>query len=336
MTTLFFVYRVIHIMQKTSKAAFIPNNYSELLLGLKEVSLNWEIKFSSMTENKTVGHISHYALNDDASCNNCLILIPGLASNTRAEPLMKVIEYWALTNKYDIYCIDTFLGDFLPEMSQKLAQKHTFAEYINLIDAGLDVVGRCVRAKKYNYSCVVGHSAGATGAIEIFNKRIQENKQLRFSAAILFAPYITKEYNEYIQSFYKKFSFGGKMSEEEFKRSAIGLCSPHEARINNKYQKVSILPTFFDEMESVEFRADLMEKYTIPITLVAGGRDQKSPADKLYEKYNILRQGENGNLWRYVVFKNSRHSFIEPHKDFGAILRLIQSQKRRARNGTRR
>ena len=323
-------------MQTKNNAAFIPNNYSELLLGLKEASFNWEIKFSSMTENKTIGHISHYALNDAMSRNNCLILIPGLASSTRAEPLMKVIEYWALTNKYDIYCIDTFLGDFLPEMSQKLAQKHTFAEYINLIDAGLDVVERYVRAKKYNYSCVVGHSAGATGAIEIFNKRIQENKRLRFSAAILFAPYITKEYKEYIQNFYKKFSFGGKISEEEFKRSAIGLYSPHEPRINNKYQKVSILPTFFDEMESVEFRPDLMGKYAIPITLVAGGRDQKSPADKLYEKYNILRQGENGNLWRCVVFKNSRHSFIESHKDYGAILHLIQSQKIRAKNGTRR
>lgn len=134
-------------MQKTYNAAFIPNNYSELLSELKEASFNWEIKFSSMTENKTIGHISHYALNDAMSRNNCLILIPGLASNTRAEPLMKVVEYWALTNKYDIYCIDTFLGDFLPEMSQKLAQKHTFAEYINLIDAGLDVVEHYVRAK---------------------------------------------------------------------------------------------------------------------------------------------------------------------------------------------
>ena len=50
MTTLFFVYKVICVMQKTYNAAFIPNNYSELLLGLKEVSFNWEIKFSSMTD----------------------------------------------------------------------------------------------------------------------------------------------------------------------------------------------------------------------------------------------------------------------------------------------
>ena len=64
--------------------------------------------------------------------------------------------------------------------------------------------------------------------------------------------------------------------------------------------------------------------------------DSSRPYAKLYEKYNILRQGENGNLWRCVVFENSRHSFIESHKDYSAILHLIQSQKIRAKNGTRR
>ncbi|MBQ4069962.1 MAG: hypothetical protein IJD52_01135 [Alphaproteobacteria bacterium] len=316
-------------MQKTTKYTYIPNNYSELLSELKTQAFNWEINFSSRTENKTIGHISHYSINDTPA-SNCLILIPGLASNTRTEPLMKVIEYWALANQYDIYCIDTFLGDFLPETSQELAEKHTFAEYINLIDTGLEVIEKDVRAKKYNYSCVIGHSAGATGTFEIYNKRIQENKKLRFSASIMFAPYITQHFSEYIQRFYKHFSFGDKISEQEFKKSAITLISPHEPQINNQYQKISILPTFYDDVGAVKFCPELMDKYGIPITLVAGGRDKKSPPDQMYQKYSILRKGQNGHLWKYVVFKDSRHSFIEQHKDCGAILRLIQSQKQRA------
>ena len=81
-------------------------------------------------------------------------------------------------------------------------------------------------------------------------------------------------------------------------------------------------------MDSVEFQPELMDKYNIPITLVAGGRDKKSPPEELRKKYNILRTGKNAHLWKFVSFKESRHSFIDQYKDWGAILRLVQSQKR--------
>lgn len=315
-------------MQKTHKYAFIPDNYSDVLAELKGKHFAWEMNFSSRTENKTIGHITHYAIGDTPSAN-CLILIPGLASNTRTEPLMKVIEYWALMNKHDIYCLDTFLGDFLPDTSQELANKHTFTEYIDLIDTGLDVIEKDVKGKKYDYSCLIGHSAGATGTFEIYNKRIRERKKLRFSASVMFAPYLDHSFTAYIQKFYRKFSYNNEIDIETFKQSVIGLNSPHEPRLENgKYAKISVLPNFYDDMDSVEFCPELMDKYCIPITLVAGGQDKKSPPEELRTKYNILRSGKNGHLWKFVVFKDSRHSFIDQYKDWGAILRLIQSQKR--------
>ena len=314
-------------MQRQHKLTYIPDNYSDVLKELKGTHFCWEMNFSSRTENKTIGHITHYAIGDTPA-DNCLILIPGLASNTRTEPLMKVIEYWALMNRHDIYCLDTFLGDFLPDISQELAVKHTFNEYIDLIDTGLDVIEKDVKQKKYAYSCLVGHSAGATGTFEIYNKRIRERKKLRFSASVMFAPYLEHSFTIYIQDFYKKFSFKNQIDDETFKKSAIGLTSPHEPRPDGKYTKISILPTFYDDTDSVEFHPELMDKYNIPITLVAGGRDKKSPPEELRKKFNILRTGKNAHLWKFVVFKESRHSFIDQYKDWGAILRLIQSQKR--------
>ena len=314
-------------MYKTHKSTLIPDNYSDALNDLKGKHFRWEMNFSSRTENKTIGHVTHYSIGDGVA-KNCLILIPGLASNTRTEPLMKVIEYWALMNKHDVYCLDTFLGDFLPDVSQELAEKHTFAEFVDLIDAGLDVIEHDVKNKKYEHSCLVGHSAGATGVFEVYNKRIRERKKLRFNASVMFAPYLAHEFTDFIQNFYKRFSFGNNISDSQFRQSVIGLNSPHESGPDGIYTKISILPTFYDEMDSVEFHPELMDRYNIPITLVAAGRDKKSPPEELRKKYNMLREGKNGNLWKFVVFKDSRHSFMDQHKDWSTILRLIQSQKR--------
>ena len=85
---------------------------------------------------------------------------------------------------------------------------------------------------------------------------------------------------------------------------------------------------YFSAVENVEFKPELMDKYGIPITLVAGGRDKKSPPEELRKKYNILKSGKNGHLWKFVVFKDSKHSFIDQYGDWRAIIRLIQSQKK--------
>ncbi|MBR5625444.1 MAG: hypothetical protein IKW67_01520 [Alphaproteobacteria bacterium] len=314
-------------MKKFYKFSF--DGYNEKLPELKDKTFQWRLDYSSRTENKTIGHISYYSI-DNIPQKNCLILIPGLGSNTTNEPLMKAIEYWALLNKHDIYCLDSFYGDFKPFTSQELAEKHTFAEYINLIDTGLDKIEQEVKKQKYDHACLIGHSAGATGTFEIYNDRIRRGKKLRFSASVMFAPYLTHEFTEYIHKFYKKYSFNNQISDEDFPKTAVGLRSPHEQDIDGQVARISILPTVFNDIDSVEFHPELMDKYGIPITLVAGGNDKKSPPEELRKKFNILKQGKNGHLWNFVPFKTSKHSFIDQHKDWSAILALIQYQKIRA------
>ncbi|MBR6685608.1 MAG: hypothetical protein IKL37_05120 [Alphaproteobacteria bacterium] len=322
-------------MRYDNKIIHIPDEWNTALNDLKQGAIQWRMEFCSHTEQKTIGHISHYSI--DKNATNCLILVPGLASNTDTEPLMRVITYWALVNNHDVYCLDTFWGRFLPTVSQELAQQQTFEEYINLIDTGMDRIETECKNHKYSYSCVIGHSAGATATLEIYNRRILQHKKLRFSASIMFAPYVDKSFIEYITNFFVTHRSPSKepMSVEEIKRSAIGLVSPHEPRQNNQVRYLSVLPTVYSDVDSVRFCPEIMDKYGIPITLVAGGRDRKSPPNELRKKYNILREGKNGNLWKFVVFKNSRHGFIDQYKDWGAILRLIQSQKQFARKHTK-
>ena len=315
-------------MRINQTIAHIPDNWSDSLSEMKHQAFKWRLDYSSSTDNKTIGHITHYSISNDTT--NCLILVPGLASNTNTEPLMRVITYWAIKNHHDVYCLDTFWGDFLPDISQQLAQKHTFSEYINLIDTGMDKIEAECKAKKYKYSCVIAHSAGATATFELYNKRIRQRKKLRFSASIMFAPYLDHSFTTYIQDFIRTRPSMRKPPEnaEEFNNTAFGLVNPHEPRQNDQFQFVSILPSVYNDIDSVDFSPETMDKYGIPITLVAGGRDRKSPPNELRKKYKILRSGKNGHLWKFVIFKDSRHSFIDQYKDWGAVLRLIQSQKR--------
>jgi hypothetical protein len=303
------------------------SKYKTELPALKNAAFRWELKYSSKTENKTIGQISYYSVNNTPA-NNCIILVPGLGSNTRSEPLMRTIEYWALKVKYDVYCLDTFLSDFLPELSQELAQKHTFAEFIDLIDTGLDKIESECKTNKYNYSCLIAHSAGATGIFEIYNKRIKERKKLRFTASVMFAPYTCANFTTYIKNVYRQRYFKPETPEAEFNNTVVGMPSPHEPRPEGKINYISILPQIFDDIEHVEFRPELMDKYNIPITLVAGGRDKKSPPEELRKKYNILKSGKNGHLWKFITFKKSKHSFIDQHNDWLAIIKLILSQKK--------
>ena len=322
-------------MLYNKKIIHIPDEWDETLNDMKHLSFKWRLDYCSRTENKTIGHISHYSIDDNAS--NCLILVPGLASNTKTEPLMRVITYWALVNHHDVYCLDTFWGDFRPEVSQELAEKHTFEEYTDLIDTGMDKIESECKIRKYSYSCVIGHSAGATATIQIYDKRSRMRKKLRFSASIMFAPYVDKSFTKYITDFIRSRPTMRPASENpsDFYNTAIGLVSPHEPRINGQFQYLSILPSVYSAIDSVPFCPETMDKYGIPITLVAGGRDRKSPPNELRKKYKILRDGKNGHLWKFVVFKNSRHSFIDQYKDWGAILRLIQSQKQFAQTSSK-
>lgn len=303
----------------------IPANFHELLPELKDKTFKWRLEYSSRSENATIGYITHYSpiMDNDKKPNGNIILAPGLASNADIEPLMKAITYWALTKKFNVYSITTFLGDFKPEVTQELATRNTFPEFIKLMDMGIDLIEEQCHGQ---WTCLIGHSAGATGAIETFNKRIKDNKTPRVSAAILFAPWSTTQWHDFIKSIYKVRRCPPNITDEEFARTPMGLVSPHDITQNNATRYVTILPEFYDYMEMSNFRPDLMSQYNIPVTIVGGGRDRKSPVEMLKNIHKTLSNGPNGHLFKFVEFPDSKHSFIDQHKDYMSITKLIQSQ----------
>ncbi len=303
----------------------IPANFYEYLPELKEKTFKWRFEYSSRSNNATIGYIAHYSpvVPNGKHINGNIILVPGLASNADIEPLMKTITYWALTNRFNVYAITTFLGDFKGEVTPEMAQRNTFPEFIKLMDMGIDLIEKHCQNQ---WTCLIGHSAGATGAIEVFNKRIKENKTPRLSAAILFAPWSTTQWHDFIKSVYRVRHCAPNITDADFAQTPMGLISPHDIAAANQLRYVTVFPDFYDYMEISNFRPELMGQYNIPVTIVGGGRDRKSPVDMLRNIYKTLSNGPNGHLFKYVEFPNSKHSFIDQHKDYASIIKLIQSQ----------
>ncbi|MBR2286292.1 MAG: alpha/beta hydrolase [Alphaproteobacteria bacterium] len=305
---------------KPLKDVFIPKNYADALPELKGKYFTWQMHFSSRTDLGTIGQITHYSVGDVARGN--FVLVPGLASNTQIEPLMGALSYWSLKHKYNIYALDTFLGNFKPEISAELAKKNTFPEFIDLMDAGLEIVSKMSMGK---WTCVVGHSLGGTGVLEVFNRRVLQNRPVGFSGAILFAPYVTKEWFDFSKKFMHHHQYPD-LSDDEFEKVPMGLMSPHDVMLVRQNRYVSLFTKFYDEVVALQPRPDLMAQYNIPVTMVAGGKDQKSPIEYIRSIYNQVNEYSPKEKMRFVEFPESRHSFMHQHEDWVAILRVMRSQ----------
>lgn len=306
----------------------IPANFQEILPELKEKTFKWRFEYSSRTELSSVGYITHFSPVSTRPINGSIILSPGLASNCDTEPLMQAITYWALTKNFNIYTITTFLGDFKSENSSELAHRHTFPEFINLMEMGLGIIEEQCQNQ---WTCLIGHSVGGLGIIEFLNRRIQANKPLNFSSAILFAPYVTHQWLDFSKTFYRERNCPPETTDAEFAHTPIGLISPHDVFTSKQVRYISILPSFYDEMDAVEFRPDLMSKYQIPVTFVAGGRDKKSPTKMLQERVQTLQSITGNHQFKLIEFSNSKHSFIDQHRDYRAVIDLIKTQHVRRR-----
>lgn len=305
---------------------FIPKNYDDYLSELRHRHFAWKMDFSSKTNVSNTGQITYYEIRDAAARGN-FVLVPGLASNTQIEPLMRAVTYWSLKHKYNIYAVDHFLGDFQPSISVESARKNTVPEFIDLMDVGFDIVSKMSANK---WTCVIGHSIGGIGITEVFNRRVQQNKPIGFSGAILFAPFVTKEWGVFTRNFMKHYQYP-KLSDEEFYKNPIGMTSYHDICEHKRTRYVSLFPEFLDEIVKLKPQPELIARYNIPVTLVAGGKDKKSPAGHMRAICSDVQKISNNGNMKIVEFPTGRHSFIDQHNDWAAILRLIKSQRPRVK-----
>lgn len=263
----------------------------------KEHAIQWRTKFLSQTETASMGYITKYALSDTPRGN--LVLIPGMASNCKTEPLMQGFITWGLRHKYNIYTLETFLACFQPDVNFNIAQKNTVPALINLIDQGLTLIERYSTQHPMH---IVAHSAGAVSTVCAINRQISENRLINIDHITLFAPFITDERFNRIKQFYR-----GRKSDAEFQRTPIRIENPYISKSQPRY--ISVLPSFFEQIINMNITGPEIEKYTFPVTIVAGGRDTKVPANILHELYKKLASLPNGSMFNYVLFPRSNHSF---------------------------
>ena len=314
---------------KPLKEFFVPKDYSDELARLKEQSFAWKMDFSSKTEIANVGHIAHYEIRDEKPFGN-LVLVPGLASNTQIEPMMRAITYWSLKHRYNIYAIDSFFGDFQDKVSLDVATKNTVPEFVDLIDAGLEIVSKM---SVNQWTCVIGHSLAGGAVLEVFNRRVLQKQPIGYSAAILFAPYVVRDWLESTKDFMKGYQYAD-LSYADFYSKPIGIASPHDCVEVGRVRRVSVLSKVYDD--DLKPRPDLMAQYKIPITMVAGGKDRKAPVDYIRSICDATLEYSDRTKVSFVEFPGSKHSFMGQHNDWDAVLRLIKSQHvRTARTKTK-
>jgi len=292
----------------------LPNNFEEKLPELKQRTLKWQTVFNSGTEINSSATISFHEVLDGRPIGN-LVLVPALATNSQIDPLMKSITYWGLTHKYNITNIDTFLGDFETEITPDNIKQFSYLEFKSLLYQTFKFIAPYTTKN----TCVIAHCIGSVGVTGVFNDYIRNGEKLPVQSAIFFSPWPKMPAQQYdaLQVLRKR------MEKNKDKQDIV---------MQKKIQHmnfVSTLQEFGLIMFDVKFEPEIINQWKIPVTFVAAGRDNISPATRVSENFNTLHNMQNGRYFNCLYLPNAPHSFKNAYKDKNAIIKLIKNQRLR-------
>lgn len=299
----------------------IPSNFEQMLPKLKNTTLKWETVCYSGTKINQSTKIQYFTSFYPGSYGN-IVLSPGLGTNTDIDPLMKMITFWALTHRYNIITFDTFLGNFYNNPSYEMAQKNTYPEFIASLES-------CIKfTEPYSIkqpTILIGHSAGATGMIEALNNMIAQKEKIHLQSVILFAPWTTEQWHNYLKDFI------GQRSEKIVANSPkkfLPIPNMFDSEKTGMVRYMPIMPDFLTELNKSPFRPDLMNKWGTNITIVLGEKDKKVSPETVYQRYEELtKTSHNKNFLQFIVLPEAKHSFVQLYKNKKAIIELLKSQR---------
>ena len=296
----------------------IPEDFETLLPNLKEKTLKWETVYHSGSEINSSSNISFYQPLSD-NFYGTIILIPGLATNIDFDPLMKAITYWALTHKYRIINISTFIHDFLSEIKPEKMQNNTYPEFKTIIHQSLKFVQPYIINKP---SVLIGHCASSNGIIDTFNECVKKDEKIPVSSTMLFAPWPKRPNDNYKESVYRL----KKEYEQQVDTKKLDQISTIKlAHIRFLFA----MADFIQETENTKFEPDLMIQWGIPVTFVTAQRDKICPPARIKQYYDILRQKSDN--FNYLYLPNKKHSFEKLYEDTNAVISLIRSQRKKTK-----
>lgn len=297
----------------------IPENFEEKLPELKAKTLKWETIYNSKTEINSKTTISFYQPINENNVGN-LVLIPGLATNSRIDPLMKAIQYWGLTHRYNIVNIDSFLGDFENDISIEKIQNNTYPELKTVLTESIKFVQPYIANK---HSCIIGHCVSATAITDILNDCVKQGKPMPVQSAILFAPFPKIPQSKYDAIMLRRI----QITEAE-QKNLIVLDPVTKLKIQHM-QFVCAMQNFVTSVEHIDFEPNIVAQWGIPVSFVVAGRDKISPASRAKENFELLLKEHGTTEPKYLYLPERKHAFEQLYKSYSDIIEIIKSQRKK-------
>ena len=314
---LFLRYLHVKLREKNNmnfKKLVIPDSFEEKLPELKQKTLKWTTVLNSGSKINSIANISFFQPNCQKPVGS-FILVPALATNSKIDPLITAITYWALTHKYNVVNIDTFLGDFNSNIEQ-----NTYPEFKTILTESIKFVQPHI---SNTYSIIIGHCVSATGITDVFNEEIKNGESLPVQAALFFAPWPVIPQMKY-DALMNRCKYMESKGIDVFKLDI-------ETQLKVAHMKfVCAMKDFTKEAENSQYEPEIMAQWQIPITFVVAGRDEISPHARAKEKFAQLKQlVPNTNKLSYLYLPERKHSFEKLYTDSKAIIDLIKTQRQK-------
>lgn len=296
------------------EALGLPKNFKDLLPELQTKTIQWEANCYSGTEINNKATISYYA-SLRAPYGN-IVLCPGLGTNTQIDPLSNMIIFWALTHRFNVITLNTFLGQFYTKPTPEQAQRNTYPEFITLLQNCIQYIAKyCIGT-----NIMIGHSAGATGVINAMNNITSTGQTTNINSVMLFAPWASIKWHSYLK---KIICTKLQTKTPPF----LPITNIFDTQLNGKMRFVPISPDFLKNMDQTPFNPDLMNNWGSYITIIAGEKDRKTSTTLLTKRFEVLKQQPNKDKFSFIVLPGAKHSFLEIYKNNQSVISLIKSQK---------
>ena len=293
----------------------IPENFADKLQGLKSKTLKWETLYKSGTEKNSKTTISFYQSLNPAIGN--LILVPGMATNSRIDPLMKMIQYWGLKHRYNIINIDSFLGDFEKDITTENVHNNTYSELKTVLSGSLSFIQPHIVNK---HACIIGHCVSTTIITDILNDNVKNEEKLPVNSAIFFAPFpkiLPSKYDAIVS----------KRAQMETENKNIANLDPISALKLKHMNFICAMHEFIETVDTIPFEPKIIAQWGIPVSFVVAGRDKISPAMRAKENFEQITKEQGTTKAQYLYLPERKHTFEQLYKNYNDIIQIIKTQR---------
>ncbi len=297
----------------------IPENFADKLPELKSKTLKWETLYKSGTQINSKTTISFYQSLNPAVGN--LVLVPGMATNSKIDPLMKMIQYWGLKHRYNIINIDSFLGDFEKDITPESVHDNNYSELKTVLSGSIKFIQPHTVNK---HTCIVGHCVSTTIITDILNDIVKNGEKIPVNSAIFFAPF-----PKILPSKYDAIML--KRAQMETENKNVANLDPITALKLKHMKFICAMHDFIETVENIAFEPKTIAQWGIPVSLVVAGRDKISPAARAKENFEQISKEQGTTKLQYLYLPERKHTFEQLYANYNDIIKIIKTQRNKAK-----